>query len=126
LGPFAHLREGTRLQDDIVAGNFLEIARSKISSKTLIKHFSYLGDSHIGKEVNIGAGTVTANFERGRKNITVIKDKAFIGCDTVLVAPVKVGKSASTGAGAVVTKNKNVADGQTVVGIPARPLKTKR
>jgi len=123
IGPFVHLREGTHLEDDIVAGNFLEVVRSKISSKTLLKHLGYIGDSRIGRMVNIGAGTVIANFDGKKKNSTVIKDKAFIGCDTVLVAPVKIGKGARTGAGTVVTKNKNVPDGTTVVGVPARPLK---
>ncbi len=126
VGPFAHLREGTVIEDDVVAGNFLEIVRSRISSKTLIKHFAYLGDSRIGREVNIGAGTVTANFDGRKKNITVIKDRAFIGSDTVLVAPVKVGKGAVTGAGAVVVKNTFVPDGAKVVGVPAKPIKTKR
>jgi len=123
IGPFVHLREGTDLGDDIMAGNFLEVVRSKISSGTLLKHVGYIGDSRIGRMVNIGAGTVIANFDGKKKNITVIKDKAFIGCDTVLVAPVKIGKSARTGAGAVVTKNKNVPDGTTVVGVPARIIK---
>jgi bifunctional UDP-N-acetylglucosamine pyrophosphorylase/glucosamine-1-phosphate N-acetyltransferase len=123
IGPFAHLREGTVIEDNVVAGNFLETVRSKISSKTLAKHFCYLGDSRIGSQVNIGAGTVTANFDGRKKNITVIKNKAFIGSDTVLVAPVKVGKAAKTGAGAVVCKHKNVPDRTVVVGVPARPLK---
>ncbi len=123
IGPFVHLREGTVLGDDIMAGNFLEVVRSKISSGTLLKHVGYIGDSQIGRMVNIGAGTVIANFDGKKKNITVIKDRAFIGCDTVLVAPVKIGKCARTGAGTVVTKNKNVPDGTTVVGVPARPLK---
>ncbi len=122
IGPFVHLREGTALGDDIMAGNFLEVVRSKISSGTLLKHLGYIGDSRIGRMVNIGAGTVIANFDGKKKNITVIKDKAFIGCDTVLVAPVKIGKAAKTGAGTVVTKNSNVCDGTTVVGVPARPL----
>jgi bifunctional UDP-N-acetylglucosamine pyrophosphorylase/glucosamine-1-phosphate N-acetyltransferase len=124
IGPFAHLREETIIEDDVVAGNFLETVRAKISSKTLAKHFCYLGDSRIGSQVNIGAGTVTANFDGIKKNITVIKDRAFIGSDTVLVAPVKVGKAAKTGAGAVVLKN--VGDKSTVVGAPAKPIKTKR
>ena len=125
IGPFVHLREGTRLADDIVAGNFLEVVRSKISSGTLLKHLGYIGDSHIGRKVNIGAGTVIANFDGEKKNITVIKDKAFIGCDTVLVAPVEIGRGARTGAGCVVTKNRNVPDGTTVAGVPARPIKNK-
>jgi len=123
LGPFVHIREGTHLADDVTAGNFLEIVRSNISAKTLIKHFSYLGDTRIGTGVNIGAGCVTANFNGQMKNLTVIKDKAFIGSNAVLVAPVEIGKRAVVGAGAVVVKNQNVADGKTVAGVPARPIK---
>jgi bifunctional UDP-N-acetylglucosamine pyrophosphorylase/glucosamine-1-phosphate N-acetyltransferase len=122
IGPFAHLRGDTLIEDDVAVGNFLEIVRSRISAKTIIKHFGYIGDSRIGRNVNIGAGTVTANFDGKKKNITVIKDNALIGSDTVLVAPVKIGKRAVTGAGSVVVKNKNVSDGVTVVGVPARPL----
>jgi len=123
VGPFAHLREGTILGDDVVAGNFIETVRTKISPKTLAKHFCYLGDSRIGSSVNIGAGTVTANFDGKRKNATVIEDGALIGCDTIIVAPVKIGRRAITGAGSVVVKNKNVAGGTIVAGVPARPLK---
>lgn len=124
VGPFAHLREGTRIGDDVVVGNFLELVRSRLSAKTLIKHFGYLGDSRIGKSVNIGAGTVVANFDGKKKHLSLIKDNALIGSDTVLVSPVVVGRYARTGAGAVVTKN--VKDGTTVVGVPARLLKKKR
>jgi bifunctional UDP-N-acetylglucosamine pyrophosphorylase/glucosamine-1-phosphate N-acetyltransferase len=123
IGPFAHLRDGTILKDNVVAGNFLEIVRSRIGNKTLLKHFGYIGDSLIGKSVNIGAGTVTANFDGKKKNTTVIKDQASIGSDTVLVAPVRIGRLAVTGAGSVVTKNKDVPDKGIVVGVPARPLK---
>lgn len=126
VGPFAHLRDKTRLGDDVQAGNFLEVVRSKISSGTLAKHFSYIGDSRIGRAVNIGAGTVTANFDGKNKNVTVIKDRAFIGSDTVLVAPVKIGKNAKTGAGSVVVKNQNIADDEVVVGVPARSIKIKK
>lgn len=125
IGPFAHLRDGTRLKDNVVAGNFLEIVRSSIGNKTLLKHFGYIGDSLIGKKVNIGAGTVTANFDGKEKNTTIIKDEASIGSDTVLVAPVRIGKLAVTGAGSVVTKNKNVPDKGVVVGVPAKPLKKR-
>jgi len=120
IGPFAHLREGTVLEDEVLLGNFLEAVRSKIGRKTWVKHFSYIGDSRIGRQVNIGAGTVTANFDGRQKNITVIKDKAFIGSDTVLVAPVKIGRRAITGAGSVIVKGTNVGDGSTVIGVPAR------
>ena len=123
IGPFAHLREGTRVEDGCLVGNFIEIVRSKLSPNTLAKHFSYIGDTFIGRQVNIGAGTVTANFDGKNKNVTVIKDEAFIGSDTVLVAPVKIGRRATTGAGSVVTKGTNVPDNGVVAGVPARPLK---
>ncbi len=122
IGPFAHLKEGTVLGDEVVVGNFVEIVRSQISKKTWAKHFGYIGDSRIGARVNMGAGCVTANFDGRNKYTTVIGDDAFIGSDTVLVAPVKVGKRARTGAGSVVTKNSNIAQGTTVVGVPARLL----
>lgn len=123
IGPFIHLREGTCLEDEVIAGNFLEVTRSKLGSKAMIKHFAYLGDAVVGRQANIGAGTVTANFDCGRKYSTSIGDNAFIGSDTVLVAPVKIGKHAKTGAGTVVLKNKNVPDGAIAVGVPARILK---
>ena len=126
VGPFAHLREGTCLEDDCIAGNFLELVRTRISRETWIKHFGYLGDTTVGRGANIGAGTVTANFDGRRKQPTTIKEKAFIGCDTVFVAPVRIGKGAVTGAGSVVLKGTRVADKATVVGIPARPLQRQK
>jgi bifunctional UDP-N-acetylglucosamine pyrophosphorylase/glucosamine-1-phosphate N-acetyltransferase len=122
IGPFAHLREGTELRDDVVAGNFLEVVRSRISPRAIAKHFCYIGDSRIGQKVNIGAGTVTANFDGRKKNITIIEDEASIGSDTILVAPVRIGRRAVTGAGSVVIKD--VGKGQTVVGVPAKAIKT--
>jgi bifunctional UDP-N-acetylglucosamine pyrophosphorylase / glucosamine-1-phosphate N-acetyltransferase len=126
IGPFAHLRDGTLLGDDVIAGNFLEIVRSRLSAKTLVKHFSYIGDARLGRAVNIGAGTVTANFDGRDKHITLIKDNAFIGSDTVLVSPVVVGRSAKTGAGSIVLKHTKVPDGRTVAGVPAKLLKPAR
>jgi bifunctional UDP-N-acetylglucosamine pyrophosphorylase/glucosamine-1-phosphate N-acetyltransferase len=123
LGPFVHLRAGTRLSDGVIAGNFLEVVRSNIGPKTLLKHFSYIGDSKIGRQVNIGAGTVTANFDGRKKNLTLIGDNAFIGSDTVFVAPVKIGRAAKTGAGSVVVKNSRVPKGAVIAGMPAKPLK---
>lgn len=122
IGPFIHLKESTALGDDVWAGNFLEVVRSKLASKTLAKHFGYIGDAKLGRMVNIGAGCVTANFDGAKKHTTIIGDSAFIGSDTVLIAPVKVGKGAKTGAGSVVTRKKNVPAGRTVAGVPARLL----
>ena len=124
VGPFAHLREGTRVSDDVTLGNFIEINRADIGAKTFIKHFSYIGDAMVGARVNIGAGTVTANFDGRSKHTTVIKDNALIGSDTILVAPVKVGRGALTGAGSVIIKN--IPDNKKAVGVPARILKEKR
>ncbi len=123
IGPFAHLREGTRIEDGVIAGNFIETVRSRLGSKTLAKHFCYIGDSSLGSGVNIGAGTVTANFDGRKKNNTVIKKGAFVGSDTVLVAPVKIGKGSLTAAGSVVTRD--VPDKTRVAGVPARPMKAK-
>ncbi len=124
VGPFAHLREAVKLGNDVTAGNFIEMVRAKIGAKTFVKHFSYIGDSSVGASVNIGAGTVTANFDGLKKSYTVIKDKVNIGSDTVIVAPVKIGKSAVTGAGSVITKN--IPDNTVVAGVPARILRKKR
>ncbi len=123
VGPFAHLREGTSLKDDVTAGNFIEMVRSRIGSKTFVKHFSYLGDSSVGSAVNIGAGTVTANFDGKNKHNTVIENNVNIGSDTVIVAPARIGNSAVTGAGTVVTKNIPVRT--VVVGVPARILRKR-
>jgi len=124
VGPFAHLREAVRLGNNVTAGNFIEMVRAKIGAKTFVKHFSYIGDSSVGASVNIGAGTVTANFDGLKKNYTIIKDKVNIGSDTVIVAPVRIGKSATTGAGSVITKN--IPDNTVVAGVPARILRKKR
>lgn len=121
VGPFAHLRKDVQLKDDVTAGNFIEMVRAKIGTKTFVKHFSYLGDTAVGAGVNIGAGVVTANFDGIKKHYTVIEDKVSIGSDTVIVAPVRIGKSAATGAGSVITKN--IPNKALVVGVPGRILK---
>jgi len=127
VGPFAHLRKGTVLEDHSEIGNFVETKNTLLGRGAKAKHLSYLGDSEIGAETNIGAGTICANFDGKKKHKTVIEEKASIGSGTVLVAPVRIGAGAVTGAGAVVTKGHDVPSGETVVGIPARPLKkTKR
>ena len=123
IGPFARLRPRTVLGDDVEVGNFVEIVRTRIGSNTKVKHHTYLGDSVLGKNVNIGAGTITANFDGRKKWQTVIGDGAYIGVGVRLIAPVKVGKNAIVGAGCVVPKNKNIPAGATVVGVPARVLK---
>jgi len=123
IGPFARLRSGTIVGDSVGIGNFVEIVRSKIGRGTRIRHQCYIGDTVIGRGVNIGAGTIVANYDGKRKHKTVIEDNAFIGTGTILIAPVKVGKGAVTGSGSVVTKNHDVPAGKTVVGVPAKILK---
>ena len=126
VGPFARLRQGTVVEDGVSIGNFVEIVRSRIGRHTNIRHKCYIGDTIIGKRVNIGAGTIIANYDGKRKHKTVIKDNAFIGTGTILIAPVKIGEGARTGAGSVVTRNKDVPAGKTVVGVPAKILKKTR
>ncbi|MDD4956971.1 MAG: NTP transferase domain-containing protein [Candidatus Omnitrophica bacterium] len=126
IGPFARLRPGTDVSDNVEIGNFVEICRTSIASGTKVKHHTYLGDTRVGSDVNIGAGTITANYDGGKKNITEIGDGAFIGVGAILIAPVKVGAGSIVGAGSVVTKGRNVAPGETVAGVPARKLKTEK
>jgi len=123
IGPFARLRPGTRLSEEVEIGNFVEICRTKIGAKTRVKHHTYLGDAIVGRRVNIGAGVITANYDGKNKFCTKIEDDAFIGVGVIFVAPVKIGKGAKIGAGSVVTKNKDVGAGETVMGVPARPYK---
>ena len=123
VGPFAHLRPGSHIGEGTHIGNFVEVKESRLASGVKAGHFSYIGDADVGANVNIGAGTVTANYDGVDKHRTTIEENAFIGSDTMLVAPVRVGKGAATGAGSVVTKD--VAAGETVVGVPARPQTKK-
>ncbi|MBI3315100.1 MAG: NTP transferase domain-containing protein [Candidatus Omnitrophica bacterium] len=123
IGPFARLRPGTRVGDHVEIGNFTEVSRSRVGKNTFMKHFSFLGDATLGADVNIGAGTVTANFDGRAKNRTTISDGALIGSDAVLVAPVTVGKKAVVGAGSVVTRGKNIPAGAVAFGVPARIIK---
>jgi bifunctional UDP-N-acetylglucosamine pyrophosphorylase/glucosamine-1-phosphate N-acetyltransferase len=121
MGPYAHLRKGAHLGKGVHMGNFGEVKETTLGPGTKMGHFSYIGNATIGREVNIGAGTITCNFDGVNKNPTEIGDETFIGSDTMLVAPLKIGKRAKTGAGAVVTKD--VPDDTLVVGVPARPIK---
>lgn len=125
VGPFAQLRGATVLEDHAEVGNFTEVKKSVLGSHSKAKHLAYLGDAIIGKNANIGAGTITANYDGKNKHTTVIKDGAHIGSNCTLVAPVTVGKNAVTGAGSVVTRGHDVPDGATVAGVPAKVIQKK-
>ena len=125
IGPFARIRSGVRIDNKVEIGNFTEVSRAKVGSGTFMKHFSYVGDSSVGADVNIGAGMVTANFDGQKKHPTKIADGAFIGSGAILVAPAKIGKKAVIGAGSVVPKGKIIPDGSVAVGIPAQIISKK-
>jgi bifunctional UDP-N-acetylglucosamine pyrophosphorylase/glucosamine-1-phosphate N-acetyltransferase len=124
IGPYSHLRPGCQIGPRCRIGNYAEIKSGRLGAGTQQHHFSYVGDAEVGERVNLGAGTVTANFDGERKNTTRIEDGAFIGSDSMLIAPVTIGEGARTGAGAVVTRD--VAPHSTVVGMPARPIELRR
>ncbi len=118
VGPFAHLRPGSSVGQGAEVGNFAELKQARLGPRSKQHHMSYLGDATLGEGVNVGAGTITANYDGRRKHRTTIGDGAFLGVDTMLVAPVTVGAAARTGAGAVVTRD--VPPGKLAVGVPAR------
>jgi bifunctional UDP-N-acetylglucosamine pyrophosphorylase / glucosamine-1-phosphate N-acetyltransferase len=118
VGPFAHLRMGAELSEEAVVGNFVEVKKSRLGRKTKAMHLTYLGDATLGERVNIGAGTVTCNYDGKRKHPTVIEDDVKIGSDTMLVAPVRVGRGSVSGAGSVITKD--VPPDSLVAGVPAQ------
>ncbi len=119
-GPYAHIRGGSVIGEQVHIGNFAELKNSVMGNGARSGHFSYLGDASVGERVNIGAGTITANYDGVRKNRTELGNDVFVGCDTVFVAPVSVGEGSKTGAGSVV--NRDVPPDTTVVGVPARPI----
>ncbi|MFH1360012.1 MAG: sugar phosphate nucleotidyltransferase [Candidatus Omnitrophota bacterium] len=122
IGPFCHIRSGVRIADETEVGNFTEVSRAKMGKNCFMKHFSFLGDAIVGDRVNIGAGVVTANFDGKDKNTTRIADDAFIGSDSILIAPLSIGEKAVTGAGSVVTRNQTIPKESIVVGVPARMI----
>lgn len=121
MGPFARLRKGAHLKSRVHMGNFGEVKDSTLYEGVKMGHFSYIGNADIGANTNIGAGTITANYDGEKKNATIIGENVFIGSDTMLVAPLKIGSGARTGAGAIVTKD--VPDDTLVVGMPARAIR---
>lgn len=121
MGPYCHLRKGAHLCTGVHMGNFGEVKNSTLGQGAKMGHFSYLGDAQVGAEVNIGAGTITCNYDGTQKYTTEIGEGAFIGSDTMLVAPVKVGAGARTGAGSVVTKD--IPDNTLALGVPAKVVK---
>ena len=119
VGPFGHLRKGAHLAAGVHMGNFGEVKNSYLGPGTKMGHFSYIGDAHIAEDVNIGAGTITCNYDGENKHHTEIGKNTFLGSDTLLVAPVNLGENARTGAGSIVTKD--VPENTLVYGVPARP-----
>ena len=118
IGPFSHLRPGAYLESGVHIGNFVEVKESRFAAGAVMGHFGYVGDASIGANVNLGAGMVTCNYDGKDKHRSVVEKDAFIGCDTMLVAPVTVGAGAVTGAGAVITKD--VPPARLAVGVPAK------
>jgi bifunctional UDP-N-acetylglucosamine pyrophosphorylase/glucosamine-1-phosphate N-acetyltransferase len=121
MGPFVRLRKGAHLGDHVHMGNFGEVKDSHLRAGVKMGHFSYIGNADIGANTNIGAGTITCNYDGEKKHATTIGEDVFIGSDTMLVAPIKLGDGARTGAGSIVTKD--VPDDTLVVGMPARAIK---
>ena len=105
IGPYARIRPNTILKEGSKVGNFVEVKKSVIGNKSKINHLTYIGDSRIGKSVNVGAGTITCNYDGKKKYVTNIKDKVFIGSNSSLVAPITIGEGSTIGAGSVITRN---------------------
>jgi len=125
IGPFAHLRMDAVMEDSAKVGNFVEVKKSTLKRGVKAMHLAYIGDATIGENANIGAGTITANYDGKNKWPTVVGARAFIGSGTVLVAPSTVGDDAVTGAGAIVTK-KIIPAGEVWIGVPAKPIANNR
>src|SRR6185369_11199012 len=121
VGPFAHLRMNAQMDERAVVGNFVEVKKSRIGRGTKSMHLTYLGDATIGENTNIGAGTITCNYDGKHKHPTIIEDRVRIGSDTMLVAPVRVGEGSVTAAGSVVIED--VPPKTLVAGVPAKVKK---
>jgi bifunctional UDP-N-acetylglucosamine pyrophosphorylase/glucosamine-1-phosphate N-acetyltransferase len=124
IGPFSHLRPNSVLAEKTKVGNFSEVKKSIIGRGSKVPHLSYIGDSEIGEGVNIGAGTITCNYDGKEKHKTIIEDGAFIGSNTNLVAPVRVGKRALIGAGSTITEN--IPDDKLAIARAKQVIKEKR
>ena len=125
IGPFAYIRPGCKIADEVKVGDFVELKKAQVGEKTKVPHLSYVGDAKIGQKTNIGAGTIFANYDGENKHKTEVGDSVFVGSNTTLVAPVKLGNRAKSGAGSVVTKD--VDKNTVVLGVPARVhSKTKK
>jgi bifunctional UDP-N-acetylglucosamine pyrophosphorylase/glucosamine-1-phosphate N-acetyltransferase len=120
IGPYSNIRPESVIGPRAKVGNFCEVKASRVGFGSKVPHLSYVGDTDIREDVNVGAGSITCNYDGKIKHKTTIEAKAFIGSGTMMVAPVRIGKGSSTGAGAVVIRD--VPDGVTVVGVPAKPL----
>ena len=118
VGPFSHLRRDSFIESGVHIGNYAEVKASRIGQGSKMGHFSYMGDAQVGANVNVGAGTITCNFDGQEKHQTIVGDDVFLGSDTMLVAPIRIGARAKTGAGAGVTKD--VPADVLVAGVPAR------
>jgi bifunctional UDP-N-acetylglucosamine pyrophosphorylase/glucosamine-1-phosphate N-acetyltransferase len=122
IGPFAHLRGAAVLERKAAVGNFVEVKKSRFGKGAKAKHLAYVGDATLGREVNIGAGTITANWDGKNKHATHIGDRGYVGSNTVFVAPVRMGRDAKTGAGSIVLSGRDIPDGAIVAGVPARVI----
>jgi bifunctional UDP-N-acetylglucosamine pyrophosphorylase/glucosamine-1-phosphate N-acetyltransferase len=125
VGPMAHLRPGTVLEDGAEVGAFVETKNARLGEKVCVRHLAYLGDVNVGPRTNVGCGTITANSDGRKKYHTDVGADALLGAGTILVAPTSVGDGARTGAGSVVTKSHPVPPGETYAGVPAHPMKPK-
>jgi bifunctional UDP-N-acetylglucosamine pyrophosphorylase/glucosamine-1-phosphate N-acetyltransferase len=124
IGPFAHLRMNARIEEKAAVGNFVEVKKSTLGKGSKSMHLTYLGDATIGANTNIGAGTITCNYDGRQKHATVIEDNVKIGSDTMLVAPVRIGAESTTGAGSVVTRD--VPPASVAFGVPAKVVRAKK